>query len=104
MTDATRSYRFAVNVTPKPGILDPQGRAVERSLPHLGIEGASAVRVVFRQEAGRKTPPERCHLSPRAFSRKEVSPELLARRSRDALAASLAGAGTPRFGRVCNQR
>jgi phosphoribosylformylglycinamidine synthase PurS subunit len=43
-------YRFAVNVTPKPGILDPQGRAVERSLPHLGIEGVSAVRVGRRVE------------------------------------------------------
>ena len=30
--------RFAVNVTPKHGILDPQGRAVEGSLGHLGIE------------------------------------------------------------------
>jgi phosphoribosylformylglycinamidine synthase len=44
------AYRFAVNVTPKPGILDPQGRAVERSLPHLGIEGVSAVRVGRRVE------------------------------------------------------
>ncbi len=44
------SYRFAVNVTPKPGILDPQGRAVERSLPHLGIDGVSAVRVGRRVE------------------------------------------------------
>ena len=32
------THRFAVNVTPKPGILDPQGRAVEGSLGHLGIE------------------------------------------------------------------
>ena len=38
----TTEFRFAVNVTPKPGILDPQGRAVENSLPHLGIEGVSA--------------------------------------------------------------
>jgi phosphoribosylformylglycinamidine synthase len=44
------AYRFAVNVTPKPGILDPQGRAVERSLPHLGLEGVSAVRVGRRVE------------------------------------------------------
>ena len=44
------AYRFAVNVTPKPGILDPQGRAVERSLPHLGIDGVSAVRVGRRVE------------------------------------------------------
>jgi phosphoribosylformylglycinamidine synthase len=44
------SYRFAVNVIPKPGILDPQGRAVEGSLGHLGIEGVSAVRVGRRVE------------------------------------------------------
>jgi phosphoribosylformylglycinamidine synthase len=44
------SYRYAVNVTPKPGILDPQGRAVEGSLGHLGIEGVSAVRVGRRIE------------------------------------------------------
>jgi phosphoribosylformylglycinamidine synthase PurS subunit len=39
MSEPVVSYRFAVNVTPKPGILDPQGKAVERSLPHLGIDG-----------------------------------------------------------------
>jgi phosphoribosylformylglycinamidine synthase subunit PurS len=44
------AFRFAVNVTPKPGILDPQGRAVEKSLPHLGIAGVSAVRVGRRVE------------------------------------------------------
>ncbi len=44
------SFRFAVNVLPKPGILDPQGRAVEGSLGHLGIEGVSAVRVGRRVE------------------------------------------------------
>jgi phosphoribosylformylglycinamidine synthase len=43
-------FRFAVNVTPKPGILDPQGRAVEASLGHLGIDGVSAVRVGRRVE------------------------------------------------------
>jgi phosphoribosylformylglycinamidine synthase len=43
-------FRFAVNVTPKPGILDPQGRAVEGSLAHLGVEGVSAVRVGRRVE------------------------------------------------------
>jgi phosphoribosylformylglycinamidine synthase len=43
-------YRFAVNVTPKEGILDPQGRAVEGSLGHLGIDGVSAVRVGRRIE------------------------------------------------------
>ncbi len=44
------SFRYAVNVTPKPGILDPQGRAVEGSLAHLGIEGVSAVRIGRRVE------------------------------------------------------
>jgi phosphoribosylformylglycinamidine synthase PurS subunit len=44
------THRFAVNVLPKPGILDPQGRAVEGSLGHLGIEGVSAVRVGRRVE------------------------------------------------------
>jgi phosphoribosylformylglycinamidine synthase len=50
MSDSTRTWRFAVNVTPKPGILDPQGKAVERSLPHLGIAGVSGVRVGRRVE------------------------------------------------------
>ena len=45
-----RTWRFAVNVTPKPGILDPQGKAVERSLPHLGIAGVTGVRVGRRVE------------------------------------------------------
>jgi phosphoribosylformylglycinamidine synthase len=44
------SFRFAVNVTPKPGILDPQGRAVEGSLGHLGITGVTGVRVGRRVE------------------------------------------------------
>ncbi len=44
------SFRYAVNVTPKPGILDPQGRAVEGSLAHLGIEGVSGVRIGRRVE------------------------------------------------------
>jgi phosphoribosylformylglycinamidine synthase len=34
-----------VYVTPKHGILDPQGVAVERSLPALGFDGVSGVRV-----------------------------------------------------------
>ena len=43
-------YKFAVNVLPKDGILDPQGRAVEGSLGHLGIDGVSGVRVGRRVE------------------------------------------------------
>ena len=37
MSDRAMSIRYAVNVRPKPGILDPQGRAVEGSLGHLAI-------------------------------------------------------------------
>lgn len=44
------TFRFAVNVTPKEGILDPQGRAVEQSLPHLGVSGVGHVRVGRRVE------------------------------------------------------
>jgi phosphoribosylformylglycinamidine synthase subunit PurS len=44
------TVRYAVNVRPKPGILDPQGRAVEGSLGHLGIQGVSDVRVGRRIE------------------------------------------------------
>jgi phosphoribosylformylglycinamidine synthase PurS subunit len=44
------SFRYAVNVTPKPGILDPQGRAVEGSLGHLGITEVRGVRVGRRVE------------------------------------------------------
>jgi len=43
-------FRFAVNVLPKPGILDPQGRAVEGSLGHLGVDGVSDLRVGRRVE------------------------------------------------------
>lgn len=43
-------FRYAVNVLPKPGILDPQGRAVELSLPHLNVGNVTAVRVGRRAE------------------------------------------------------
>jgi phosphoribosylformylglycinamidine synthase len=43
-------FRYAVNVLPKPGILDPQGRAVEQSLPHLNVTNVSSVRVGRRVE------------------------------------------------------
>jgi phosphoribosylformylglycinamidine synthase subunit PurS len=47
------TFRFAVNVLPKDGILDPQGRAVENGLAHLdidGVGGVSGVRVGRRIE------------------------------------------------------
>lgn len=34
-----------VLIRPKAGILDPQGKAVERALPALGFDGMSEVRV-----------------------------------------------------------
>jgi phosphoribosylformylglycinamidine synthase subunit PurS len=46
----TSAYRFAVDVMPKDGILDPQGRAVERSMPHLGVTSVRDVRVGRRIE------------------------------------------------------
>jgi phosphoribosylformylglycinamidine synthase len=52
------AFRFAVNVTPKDGILDPQGRAVEGSLPHLGVTGVSDIRVGRRIELTVAAPTE----------------------------------------------
>ncbi len=46
MTD----YRFAVDVMPRDGILDPQGRAVEAALPQLGASSVHGVRVGRRVE------------------------------------------------------
>ena len=36
--------RVVVDVVPKPEILDPQGQAIARALPRLGIEGVREVR------------------------------------------------------------
>ena len=45
----SRSYagpvKAKVLIRPKEGILDPQGKAVERALPALGFEGIHDVRV-----------------------------------------------------------
>lgn len=38
-------YRFQVVVSLKPGLLDPQGKAIEGSLPAMGWANASNVRV-----------------------------------------------------------
>ncbi|HYI23419.1 MAG TPA: phosphoribosylformylglycinamidine synthase subunit PurS [Candidatus Limnocylindrales bacterium] len=43
-------YRFAVDVMPRDGILDPQGRAVEAALPQLGASSVHEVRVGRRVE------------------------------------------------------
>ncbi|HET7727390.1 MAG TPA: phosphoribosylformylglycinamidine synthase subunit PurS [Candidatus Limnocylindrales bacterium] len=91
MTDGTRAFRFAVNVTPKPGILDPQGRAVERSLPHLGIEGVTDVRVGRRVELTVSAPDEG---SARAIVERLAS-ELLANPLIEAHGIELLGALEP---------
>jgi phosphoribosylformylglycinamidine synthase len=44
------TFRFVVSVMPRDGILDPQGRAVETSLPHLGVTSVHDVRVGRRVE------------------------------------------------------
>ncbi len=38
-------FHVLVEVTLKPGIADPQGSTIERSLPALGFEGIEAVHV-----------------------------------------------------------
>jgi phosphoribosylformylglycinamidine synthase PurS subunit len=84
------SYRFAVNVTPKPGILDPAGRAVEGSLGHLGIDGVSGVRVGRRVEltVGAATEDEARAVVDRLAS------ELLSNPLIEAYAVELLGAGS----------
>ena len=39
------TYRASVYVTPKAGVVDPQGAVVERALPALGHSGAGNIRV-----------------------------------------------------------
>jgi phosphoribosylformylglycinamidine synthase len=39
------TYRFSVSVMPKDGILDPQGRAVESSLPGMGVDVVRGVKI-----------------------------------------------------------
>ncbi len=39
------TFTFEVLVTLKPGLADPQGKAVEASLPALGFSGISGVQV-----------------------------------------------------------
>jgi phosphoribosylformylglycinamidine synthase len=38
-------YRVSIHITPRRGILDPQGKAVENALHSLGFPGVSSVRV-----------------------------------------------------------
>lgn len=38
-------FEVMVEVTLRAGVADPQGATIERSLPHLGFDGVSGVRV-----------------------------------------------------------
>jgi len=38
-------YRLEVRVIPRPGLLDPEGKAIHHSLDSLGYEGVGRVRV-----------------------------------------------------------
>jgi phosphoribosylformylglycinamidine synthase subunit PurS len=56
-------FKARVLIRPKEGILDPQGKAVERALPALGFEGVEHVRVGRMVELGADDPgclPELC--------------------------------------------
>jgi phosphoribosylformylglycinamidine synthase PurS subunit len=44
------SFRFAVEIMPRDGILDPAGKAVEAALPQLHADNVHAVRVGRRVE------------------------------------------------------
>jgi phosphoribosylformylglycinamidine synthase len=89
-------FRFAVNVTPKPGILDPQGRAVEGSLGHLGIDGVSDVRVGRRIEL---TVAAADQAAARAIAERLAS-ELLANPLIEAHHVELIGAIAPATGAI----
>ena len=57
-----------VHITPKEGILDPQGATVERALPALGFQGVSGVRIgkfielVYEPAAGTTAEQARAHI------------------------------------------
>jgi phosphoribosylformylglycinamidine synthase len=46
------TFRVHVRVTPRPGLLDPQGQAVEHALGSLGFAGVHQVRVGKAIELG----------------------------------------------------
>lgn len=43
--DGGMIFSVHVDVQLRPGIADPQGATIERSLPHLGFDGVAGVRV-----------------------------------------------------------
>ena len=62
-------FRIEVRVTPRPGLLDPEGKAVDHALTSLGYEGIERVRVgkvividldAASEEAARERAEEMC--------------------------------------------
>ncbi|MGI8758552.1 MAG: phosphoribosylformylglycinamidine synthase subunit PurS [Acidimicrobiales bacterium] len=51
-------FEVLVEVRLKPGVADPQGATVERSLPALGFEGVTGVRVGKAIRFGLEAPDE----------------------------------------------
>jgi len=53
--EATIQYAVQVRITPRPGILDPEGETIGRALGSLGYDGVADVRagrlITFRLEA-----------------------------------------------------
>jgi phosphoribosylformylglycinamidine synthase len=66
-----RMLRLKVTVFPKPGVLDPQGKAIERALDGLGFEGVGEVRVgkVMLVDTA-ETDPERAKAAGEAMARR----------------------------------
>jgi len=52
------AYSFEVLVSLKPGLLDPQGKAVEGSLPAMGWTNVTGVRVGKHIKLGVEAPDE----------------------------------------------
>jgi len=75
MTDTTRDgemgmFQMTVQITPREGLLDPEGKAVENALRALDFEGVSGVRVgrlvrlaveAADGDAARERAEEMCH-------------------------------------------
>ncbi len=63
--------KAVVTVMPKPGVLDPQGRAIGQALGTLGFAGVGAVRAgtVFELELA-ETDPERARAAAEAMADK----------------------------------
>ena len=78
---ASSGLKARVLIRPKEGILDPQGKAVERALPALGFEGVEHVRVGRMVELEAED-PERARRAVREAARQPADRGLRDRRAR----------------------